>query len=332
MGRLRSAEFEHLPRGMIFNKKSGKFYLRLPGEKDICLGAEYVYALAEYQTLTTYDVTRIGMTELIVKYINEVSKTKAKETHKDDLKAHKNLVSVFHRFNADEVTKRHVSLYMDQRKDSPTRANRERALLSRVFKYAMDCGFVDDNPVMGSKKFPEQKRDRLVADHEIEVFKEFAYDWLKHYVDLKVCCGLRQTDMLKLHGAQLAASRLNIVLQKTGVKLAIYNSPKMSKSIDRLKEISQRRSGLKDDDWFFFVNEKGRQYTPDGFRTMWNKSMDKALASGKLKERFQERDLRAKAATNCETLQQAYELLGHIHLSTTRSLYLRDFTKVDAAG
>lgn len=56
--------------------------------------------------------------------------------------------------------------------------------------------------------------------------------------------------------------------------------------------------------------------------------MKKALASGELKERFQERDLRAKAATDCDSLYEAFELLGHKNISTTKKIYRRGFTKV----
>ncbi|MCH2055146.1 MAG: hypothetical protein MK214_00715 [Thalassotalea sp.] len=56
--------------------------------------------------------------------------------------------------------------------------------------------------------------------------------------------------------------------------------------------------------------------------------MMKAVSSGDLKERFQERDLRAKAATQCETLVQAFELLGHKNISTTKRVYRRGYSKV----
>lgn len=53
-----------------------------------------------------------------------------------------------------------------------------------------------------------------------------------------------------------------------------------------------------------------------------------ALESGRLTERFQERDLRARAATDCGSIYEAFELCGHKSITTTKRIYRRGFNSV----
>ena len=49
--------------------------------------------------------------------------------------------------------------------------------------------------------------------------------------------------------------------------------------------------------------------------------MDKVLAETKVTERFQERDLRAKVATDSESLVEASQRLGHSDTAITQRVY-----------
>jgi integrase len=51
--------------------------------------------------------------------------------------------------------------------------------------------------------------------------------------------------------------------------------------------------------------------------------MDKVLAETKVTERFQERDLRAKVATDSESLVEASQRLGHSDTAITQRVYRR---------
>jgi hypothetical protein len=56
--------------------------------------------------------------------------------------------------------------------------------------------------------------------------------------------------------------------------------------------------------------------------------MCKALARTELTERFQERDLRAKTASDSATLEEASERLAHASTAITKRVYRRKPTKV----
>ena len=57
-------------------------------------------------------------------------------------------------------------------------------------------------------------------------------------------------------------------------------------------------------------------YTGDGFHSIWHNWMVKALDKELLSERFQERDIRKKTASDVE-LEHAQLLLGHESVKTT---------------
>jgi len=51
--------------------------------------------------------------------------------------------------------------------------------------------------------------------------------------------------------------------------------------------------------------------------------MDKVMADTRATDRFQERDLRAKVATDSNTLQETSERLGHSDTGITQRVYRR---------
>jgi hypothetical protein len=62
--------------------------------------------------------------------------------------------------------------------------------------------------------------------------------------------------------------------------------------------------------------------SPD-FNRIWRKTMKKPLAETRLSELFQERDIRAKTATDADDAgQNATEILGHGNSLTTK-IYIR---------
>lgn len=51
MGRHRSSEYSHLPKGIYFNKKGQAYYFRAPDQKDIRLGTTLHETLKAYWSL-----------------------------------------------------------------------------------------------------------------------------------------------------------------------------------------------------------------------------------------------------------------------------------------
>jgi len=56
--------------------------------------------------------------------------------------------------------------------------------------------------------------------------------------------------------------------------------------------------------------------------------MDRVIKRTKVTERFHEHDLRAKVASDSDTLQEASDRLAHSSTQTTKDIYRRKPTKV----
>lgn len=69
----------------------------------------------------------------------------------------------------DNINPEHIRKYMDKRGvKSRAQANREKAFMSGVFRWAYERGKVKINPCQGVKQFKEQARTRYVSDREYD--------------------------------------------------------------------------------------------------------------------------------------------------------------------
>lgn len=59
------------------------------------------------------------------------------------------------------------------------------------------------------------------------------------------------------------------------------------------------------------------------FSSVWQRFMQRVLRETGLNQRFAERDLRAKAASDEVSLERARELLGHADTTLTKRVYVR---------
>lgn len=330
MGRNHAEESSHLPRGMYFNKKGKTFYFRAKDRRDLRLGKTMHEALSNYYKVPGVHFEATLMTDLIARYMKEISPTKAKDTHKTNISSAKFLLLSFGDFKPNEVKALHIYQHLDARKGSATRANREIALLGAIFTEAIRWGVVEDTPVKNIKRHKETPRTRLVTDDEITTFKKFAPDWMHLYIDLKLSTALRQSDMLKLHRGMFDDKGLWVDTSKTGKKLCFAATAHLKQLIETIlppSNYENQHSQAPAKEWFF-TSRFGTPYTSDGFRSIWHRAMVKAYNSGELREKFQEKDLRAKAATDCNSLVEAFELCGHRSLSTTQRIYRRGYSHV----
>jgi integrase len=69
----------------------------------------------------------------------------------------------------------------------------------------------------------------------------------------------------------------------------------------------------------------GAPYSARGFSAMWQRLMTKHVAKGG--EHFTFHDLRAKAASDKGSAEDAAALLGHASTDTTRRVYRRTLTR-----
>lgn len=316
MGRRRKTD-RHLPERVYM--RSGSYYFVDADGKWIPLGKTYRDAMTKHLELvdSTTVCTTIG--DLMDRYLKEVSPTKAETTHKTNVKQSKFLRAAFGKMHIEDLTPRAIYSYMDTRA-SKVRANRELAMLSHMYKKAIRWGYVESNPCIGIERHPEKPRERYIKDWEYQAFKDFAGPQIAAYCDLKLLTGLRQADMLKMRKSDLQEDGIFVLISKTQKRIIIEWTDHLRAAVDAVQASNTTRMAR--DSMYLICTRKGTPYTPDGFRAIWQRKMKKALDEGVLKERFQDRDLRAKTGSDID-LEHAASLLAHLDSKTTKKHYRR---------
>jgi integrase len=315
-GRPRNQD-KHLPKRM-YERRGAYFFVDSNGKWNP-LGREYGRAIEKYNRLNDDPVEVATIGDLIDRYMREESPTKAAATHKSNQKHARFLRAAFGRIQPPELTTRAIYMYMDAR-NAPVVANRELAMLSHMFKKAIRWGIVDSNPCLGVERNPEKPRDRYIEDWEYQAFRQFIPAQLAAYMDLKLLTGLRQKDMLSLRIDQLKEDGIHIHVSKTKRHMIIRWSDFLKQSVDAA--LAARTTHPAKASAYVFCTRKGRQYTSDGFRTIWQRWMTNAVKKGILQERFREHDLRAKTGSDTD-LAHAVSLLSHMDRKTTQRHYRR---------
>jgi len=147
--------------------------------------------------------------------------------------------------------------------------------------------------------------------------------------------GLRRNDILSLTLSTIRKDGIHVQPSKTrhssGKRLIIEwdDSGELRALIDQILKIPPRRIG----DAPLFVTRQGKPYIDklgrcNGFDSLWQRFMGKVLADTNVYERFQERDLRAKVASESDTLIEASERLGHADTNITQRVYRRKPVRV----
>lgn len=153
----------------------------------------------------------------------------ARETQKDYLKYSKNVLSVFGAMPSDAIKPEHVRKYMDKRGlKSRVQANREKAFMSRMFRWGYERGLVKGNPTKGVKKFKEESRDRYVTDAEYQALYSCAPDIVKIAMELAYLCCARQADVLSMKKSQIMEEGILIKQSKTSVAQIKGWSPRLT--------------------------------------------------------------------------------------------------------
>lgn len=207
---------------------------------------------------------------------------------------------------------------------SPTQFNLERTALLEAFKVAVERGMVDTNPVSMLGRMKTSPRDRYATNEEVNAVLKHASRPVQAAVILAVSTGLRQGDILSLRRSDFGPDGLTFRPSKTKGKTRKPLHFPWTPGIRLANELAAHK--VASIDGFWLVNRQGQPYTSDGFRTLWDKAMRKAVEASRPSEkeeptlqRFTFHDLRAKAGSDSED----WKLLGHLDQKTHSRVYDR---------
>jgi integrase len=321
MGRPRTVN-SNLPKGMYLTK--GAYYFIDHKKKWINLGHSLSDAMVEYYKLLPdiRNISKLG--DLFDRYMAEISPKKSAASYQSDLTAMRQLRPVMGNMSPNDLTPQDVYKYIDYRsRTAPVRVNREIALLSHVYTKGIRWGGAQLNPCRDVERNKERPRTRYITDSEFSSFKKILPLWLQLYVELKYLTALRQSDLLTLKFDMVTENGLLVTPNKTvnssKACILIEWTPELLNVINSLKLLRNKHI----EQQYFFVGRNGAPYTPGGFRSFWRTYMKKALSEKIIDESFQERDIRAKTASDIGLLSDARLLLGHESDKTTTKFYTR---------
>lgn len=216
-------------------------------------------------------------------------------------------------------------------------AHREIELLSHAYTKAVEWGLIDRHPFKGEIRLVGEKpRDRYVEDWEIvEALalvprrRSGSVLMIQAYLRIKLLTGMAQGDLLRLKPDHHFKDE-GILIQRhktqasTGKSTLYRWTPELRAAIELARLARPRK-----DSTFLFCTRVGAGYVKEsvgrssGWKSMWQRFMERVLTETKVKEPFTEHDLRAKVASDATSLEHARALLAHADSRTTNRVYRR---------
>lgn len=285
--------------------------------------------------------------QLLDRYLAEVVPEKDVSSQPTQVIQVRQLRSTFGEMPLISLKPKHVYQYVEKRKvkyrdekgrlrGGMTAAERETEILSHAFTKAVEWGYIDRHPFKGEVRITggNKPRTRYVEDWEIlecakvtSRQKKGSVLVINAYIQLKIITGMDRGDLLRLKMCDLKEDGIHNVRGKTenstGKGTIYVWTPELKAAVDLALATRPKVSD------FLFCTRKGTGYYNeatgrcDGWKGMWATFMDKLIKQTTVTERFTEHDLRAKAASDAETLDQAQALLAHANPATTERIYRR---------
>lgn len=319
------------------------------------LGKTYAEALRAFSERIDFDGDAATMRGLAEKYAIEVLAHKAPQTQKSQGRCMKRIVAVFEDAKVDAIESHKIYEYRNfiGKKHGHKSANLDLELLSHMFTKAIEWGVRRKMHPMTNKqvtKFTLAARDRYVEDWELEAFLSTASDFIYGYVLLKGLTGLDKGDLLSIRTSGIGKEGLTVsARKKTKTKRGTkrerffpYVDPETGENtgIEEVLAKITSAKGRPDITPYLFCTvrgkDRGKPYikedgTTNGFDSIWQRAMKKALAETSLQESFTEHDLRAKVASDAETDEEAQRQMDHSSPNITRKVYRRKAIQMPVA-
>lgn len=305
-------------------EKHGAFYYVTRDNKWIRLGKDLIEARLKWAELENGQRAEPLMRDVIARYMKEIAVQKAKSTLEGNRIESATLSAVFGDMPPRDVTAADIHEFMIERgKTSQVRANRERSLLHAVMRYAVIWGHIERNPVGDVPRFVEQPRTRYVTDDEFIAVRAIAPMLVQCMMDLALLTAQRSQDLLSITKRQITDDGLIFTPAKSArrkpVRICVAWSDELRRVVEALRGLPRPFASV-----YLVTSADGTQLSESGWKTAWQRTMNKAMAEGVIQERFHFHDLRAKAVTDMELAgRNAQDITGHASRQMIERIYKR---------
>lgn len=255
------------------------------------------------------------MAAVIRRYRREELPKKAENTIKAQERQLDRISKAFGHMRPCDIRPSHIAQYHDLiGSKAPYMANRELALITHVLKYAVRWGYIDENPAREIQRHPEKPRDRYIGHDEYATVRDAAPGWIGILMDLAYLTGQRRTDLFNIKRSDMTVEGIYIRQSKTGAKLLIDWTPDLETTVKRAIEALHGEI----ESIYLICDGKGQKRRDAAFTTAWSRLMGKCVKQGLIQNKFQFRDIRAKAGSD-----STGEQLGHRSKATLNRHYKR---------
>ena len=287
------------------------YYYRPKGTQDaIPLGSDLLLAKAKWAQLEGVQHTPGTLADLRARHVRGPGKDKDPTTQSSRDTYWKRLEPVLGHLAIASITPGMCRRYFDLRTHKHA-ARHELLYLSAIFNWARSRDYIPKdavNPMAGILRELRPPggtggRTRYVEDDELAALKAHAHPILQDYLDLLYLTGQRPGDIQRLKWSDIRDGHLVVRPRKvkgtTGVALRISVVGQLKTVIERIK--ARGLVGM-----HVLVDPKGQPLKRHGW--IRDRFDETRQASG---VDCQLRDMRAKAATDLDNMDQARKLLGH---------------------
>jgi integrase len=199
-------------------------------------------------------------------------------------------------------------MYLEKRKRDGRAhmGNRERAVLSAAYEFAMRHGWANGNPCRGVRRNKELPRRRYVEDAEFLEAFEASPEPLQDVLAVALLTGLRQGDIRAIRREDLREDGIRVTEAKTGKRKTVQWTDALRYFVRRALERQERLAARPADpkrhrqartvSTYVLTNRFGEPWTMAGLQTAFKR----------LGTDWHFHDLRAKAASDA-----SHNILGH---------------------
>ncbi len=156
-------------------------------------------------------------------------------------------------------------------------ANYAISVLSVLFRFGHDLGFLESNPLQERvRKLRNRERppaNRPWTANERKIVLDSAAPHIRLPLALAMCTGLRKADVFTITMASIADGVISVRTSKRGVPIKLPLHPTLVEALAERPNVDAVQIALRAD---------GKPWTPDGFDTAWHKLKTKLESEGKI--------------------------------------------------
>jgi integrase len=198
------------------------------------------------------------------------------KTRKDYIKHIRVLRAEFGSRIGSEISRAELIAFMNV-STSRYRRNKLLAVLSSALTAAVEWEWISHNPCRGIPRHPAKPRTRFVTLEEFDRFRSTVQDRpaVLHMVELARYTGRKQSELLDLRWTQVDEKKwlINFRDRKHGHKEEFSATPPVRGVLKRCRSNGSSKT-------YVIGNEEGRRYTEDGFRSVWQRQINRWVDSG----------------------------------------------------